>query len=70
MFWVGDPLFIKIRAQTVIGAQADNGRLKNCQKEDDKNMLGKNGHLFVKCMRQGTKIHLYHLLGVFDYHVM
>ena len=29
-----------------------------------KNMLGNIGNLFVKCMRQVTKGHLYHLLGV------
>ena len=27
-------------------------------------MLGNIGNLFVKCMRQVTKGHLYHLLGV------
>ena len=26
--------------------------------------------LFVKCMRQVTKGHLYHLLGILDYYVM
>ena len=30
-------------------------------------MLGNIGDLFVKCMRQVTKSHLYHLLGVSDY---
>ena len=33
-------------------------------------MLGNIGDLFVKCMRQVTKGHLYHLLGVSDYYVM
>ena len=37
---------------------------------DDKNMLGNIGDLFEKCMRQVTKGHLYHLLGVSDYYVM
>ena len=35
-----------------------------------KNMLGNIGELFVKCMRQVTKGHLYHLLGVSDYYEM
>ena len=29
-------------------------------------MLGNIGDLFVKCMQQVTKGHLYHLLGVSD----
>ena len=33
-------------------------------------MLGNIDELFVKCMRQVTKGHLYHLLGVSDYEVM
>ena len=33
-------------------------------------MLGNIGDLFVKCMRQVTKVHLYYLLGVSDYYVM
>ena len=33
-------------------------------------MLGNIGDLFVKCMRQVTKGHLYHLLGASDYSVM
>ena len=33
-------------------------------------MVGNIGDLFVKCMRQVTKGHLYHLLGVSDYYVM
>ena len=33
-------------------------------------MLGNIGNLFVKCMRQVTKGHLYHLYGVLDYYVM
>ena len=33
-------------------------------------MLGNIGDLFEKCMRQVTKDHLYHLLGVSDYYVM
>ena len=33
-------------------------------------MLSDIGDLFVKCMRQATKGHLYHPLGVFDYYVM
>ena len=33
-------------------------------------MLGNIGDLSVKCMRQVTKGHLYHLLGVSDYYVM
>ena len=33
-------------------------------------MLGNISFLFVKCMRQVTKGHLYHLLGVSDYYVM
>ena len=33
-------------------------------------MLGKIADLFVKCMRQVTKGHLYHLFGVSDYYVM
>ena len=31
---------------------------------------GNIGDLFVICMRQVTKGHLYHLLGVLDYYVM
>ena len=31
---------------------------------------GNIGDLFVKCMRQVTKGHLYHLLGISDYYVM
>ena len=34
----------------------------------DKNMLENIGDLFVKCMQQVTKGHLYHLLGVSDYY--
>ena len=34
------------------------------------NILGNIGDLFVKCMRQDTKSHLYHLLRVSDYNVM
>ena len=33
-------------------------------------MLGNIGDLFVKYMRQVTKGHLYHPLGVLDYYVM
>ena len=33
-------------------------------------MVGKIGNLFVKFMRQVTKGHLYHLLGVSDYYVI
>ena len=33
-------------------------------------MLENFGNLFVKCMQQVTKGHLYHLLGVLDYDVM
>ena len=33
-------------------------------------MLGNIGYLFVKCMQQVAKGHLYHLLGVSDYYVM
>ena len=33
-------------------------------------MLGNIGDLFVKCMQQVTKGHLYHLLGISDYYVM
>ena len=33
-------------------------------------MLGNISDHFVKCMRQVTKGHLYHLLGVSDYYVM
>ena len=33
-------------------------------------MLGNIGDLFVNCMRQVTKGHLYHLLGVLDNYVM
>ena len=33
-------------------------------------MLGNICDLFVKCMRQVTKGHLYHLFGALDYHVM
>ena len=33
-------------------------------------MLGNIGDLFVICMRQVTKSHLYRLLGVSDYYVM
>ena len=36
----------------------------------DKSMLGGIGDLFVKCMRQVTKGHLYHLFGVSDYYVI
>ena len=46
------------------------GRRQNSQPSDDKNMLGNIGNLFVKCMQQVTKDHLYHLLGVSDYYVM
>ena len=35
-----------------------------------KNMLGNIGDLIVKGMRQVTKGHLYHLLGVLDYYLM
>ena len=34
------------------------------------NMLGNMCDLIVKCLRQVTKGHLYHLLGVLDYYVM
>ena len=37
---------------------------------DDSNMLGNIGHLFLKCMQQVTKGHLYHRLGVLDYYVI
>ena len=33
-------------------------------------MQGNIGNLFVKCMRQVTKDHLYHPFGVSDYYVM
>ena len=33
-------------------------------------MLGNIDNLFVKCMRQVTKVHLYHLLGVLNYYAM
>ena len=33
-------------------------------------MLGNIGNLFVKLMRQVTKGHLHHLLGVSDYYIM
>ena len=33
-------------------------------------MLGNIGDLFVKCMQQVTKGHLYHLVEVSDYYVM
>ena len=33
-------------------------------------MLGNIGNLFVVCMRQVPKDHLYHVLGVSDYCVM
>ena len=33
-------------------------------------MLGNIGDLFVKCMQQVTKGHLYYLLRVLDYYVM
>ena len=33
-------------------------------------MPGNISELFVKCMRQVTNGHLYHLLGVLDYYVM
>ena len=46
------------------------GRRQNSRQSDDKNMLGNIGDLFVKCMRQVTKDHLYNLLGVSDYYVM
>ena len=46
------------------------GRDQNLPQYDDKNMLGNICDLFVKCMRQITKGHLYHLLGVSDYYVM
>ena len=42
------------------------GRRTNSPQKDDKNMLGNIGDLFVKCMRQVTKGHLYHLFGVLD----
>ena len=35
-----------------------------------KTCLGNIGNLIVICMRQVTKGHLYHLLGVSDYYVM
>ena len=35
-----------------------------------KSCWGNIGNLFVICMRQVTKGHLYHLLGVSDYYVM
>ena len=44
------------------------GRRPNSLKYDDKNMLGNIGSLFVKCMQQVTKGHLYHLLEVSDYY--
>ena len=44
------------------------GRRQNSPQEDDENMLGNIGDLFVTCMRQVTKDHLYHLLGVSDYY--
>ena len=43
---------------------------QNSPQYDDKNMLGNIGYLFVKCMQQVTKGHLYYLLGVSDYYVM
>ena len=46
------------------------GKHQNSPLLDDKNMLGNIGKQFVKCMRQVTKVHLYHLLGVSDYYVM
>ena len=46
------------------------GRHQNSSQEDNKNMLGNIGDLFVKCMRQVTKGHFYNLLGVSDYYVM
>ena len=46
------------------------GRRQNSPQYDDKNMLRNIGELFVICMRQVTKGHLYHLLGVSDYYVM
>ena len=42
------------------------GRHQNSPQQDDTNMLGNIGDLFVICMRQVTKGHLYHLLGVSD----
>ena len=33
-------------------------------------MLGNIGKLFVQCMQQVTKGHVYLLLGVWDYYVM
>ena len=44
------------------------GRGQNSPQWDDKNMLGNIGDLFVKCMPQVTKSHLYHLFG--DNYVM
>ena len=46
------------------------GTHQNSPQQDDKTMLGNIADLFVKCMRQVTKGHLYHLLGVSDYYVM
>ena len=46
------------------------GRRQNSPQYDDKNMLENIGDLFVKCMQQFTKGHLYHLLGVSDYYIM
>ena len=46
------------------------GRRQNSPQKDDKTVLGNVDDLFVKCMRQVTKGHLYHLLGVSDYYVM
>ena len=43
------------------------GRRQNSPQKDDKNMLGNIGDLFMKCIQQVTKGHLYHLLGVSDY---
>ena len=48
----------------------DQGTHHNSKQYDDKNMLGDIGNVFVKCMRQVTKGHLYHPSGVSDYYVM
>ena len=52
-----------VHAESNNNIDTNKGRRQNCSQKDDKNMLGNIGDLFVKCMRQVTKGHLYHLLG-------
>ena len=55
---------------TDITKEEPRGRRQDSPHQDDKNMLGNIGSLFVKYMQQVTKGHSYHPLGVSDYYVM